>query len=100
MNSNGDLSALLQGWQHDLKSPDGFNRSVWARIEAGEVGKGAVLSTLFSWVQLLEMPRFASAAVAISLFGGILLGSLQARSAQEERYLLSQNPYSAQLLNR
>jgi hypothetical protein len=100
MSSHGDLSALLQGWQPDLKSPSRFNRSVWARIESGAAGKGAILSTLFFWVRFLEAPRFAGAAVAIALFGGILLGGLQARSAQEERYLLSQNPYSAQTLNR
>jgi hypothetical protein len=31
----------------------------------------------------------------IALFGGVLLGSLQARSAQEQQYLLSLNPYQA-----
>jgi hypothetical protein len=92
MNNDGDLSALLRGWQPDLKSQAGFNRSVWSRIEACETSHQTGLYRLFSWVQLLAVPRVALATLAVALFGGILIGGVQARSAQEERYLLSQNP--------
>jgi hypothetical protein len=92
MNTDGDLSALLRGWQPELKSQSGFNRSVWSRIEAGETNRAHGISGLFAWVQLLAVPRFAAATLAVALFGGILIGGVQARSAQEERYLLSQTP--------
>jgi hypothetical protein len=44
----------------------------------------------------LAVPRFAAATLAVALFGGILIGGVQARSAQEDRYLQSQNPYMVQ----
>lgn len=92
MNTDGELSALLQGWQPNLKSETGFNRSVWSRIEAGETSPSTGLYGLFFWIQLFAVPRVAVATLAVALFGGILIGGVQARSAQEERYLLSQNP--------
>jgi hypothetical protein len=92
---DNDLSSLLQGWRADVEPDTGFHRSVWARIEAAESRKGAGLSTLFSWVQLLAIPRIAVTTAAIALFGGILIGGAQARSAQEGRYLLSLKPSAA-----
>jgi hypothetical protein len=93
--ADNDLSSLLQGWRADVEPDTGFYRSVWARIEAAESRKGAGLSTLFSWVQLLAIPRIAVTTAAIALFGGILIGGAQARSAQEGRYLLSLKPSAA-----
>ena len=96
MNTDGDLSALLQGWQPGLKTESGFNRSVWSRIEARQTKEGAGLFPLFSWVERLAVPRFAAATLAVALFGGILIGGVQARSAQQDRYLQAQNPYMVQ----
>ena len=93
--ADNDLSSLLQGWRADVEPGSGFHRSVWSRIEAAESRKGAGLSTLFSWVQLLAVPRIAVTTAAMALFGGILIGGVQARSAQEERYLLSLKPTAA-----
>lgn len=93
-----DLSSLLQGWQPDPEISSRFNRAVWSRIEAAEVSRPNSLNSLhsfFSWVGLMARPRIATAAVAIALFGGVLIGGLQARSSQEGRYLLSLKPFEA-----
>lgn len=95
MSSEDDLSSLLQGWQPRLEPGAGFNRSVWSRIEAAESRRQSGFLSMVSWVGLLGRPHIATAAVAVALFGGVLLGGLQARSSQEERYLLSLKPFAA-----
>ena len=96
MTSRHDaLSGLLQGWTADTEPGVDFNRSVWSRIEAAENRKAALFGPFSVWFQELAKPRIAISAAAIALFGGVLLGSLQARSAQQEQYLLSLNPYHA-----
>lgn len=95
MSSENDLSSLLQGWKPDLEPGSGFNRGVWSRIEAAESRRQKRTLSVFSWVGLLARPRIATAAVAVALFGGVLIGGLQARSSQEERYLLSLKPFAA-----
>jgi hypothetical protein len=95
MSSDNELSTLLQGWQPDLEPGSEFNRAVWSRIEVAESRRQGGLSSLFSWVDLLTRPRIATAAVVVALFGGVLIGGLQARSAQEERYLISLKPFAA-----
>jgi hypothetical protein len=90
-----DLSGLLQTWQPEALPGTDFHRHVWARIEAAESRKGDRFASLLSWLQELARPRIAVSAAAIALFGGVLLGSLQARSSQEEQYLRSLNPYHA-----
>jgi hypothetical protein len=95
MPPKNDLSSLLQGWQPDLETGSGFNRGVWSRIEAAESRRQNGLLSIFSWVDLLSRPRIATAAVAIALFGGFLVGGLQARSSQEESYLHSLKPFAA-----
>lgn len=95
MSSENDLSSLLQGWQPDLEPGSGFNRGVWSRIEAAESRRQNGTLAVFSWVGLLARPRIATAAVAVALFGGVLIGGLQARNSQEERYLLSLKPFAA-----
>ena len=89
---DNELSSLLQGWRADVEPGTGFQRSVWSRIEAAETRKGAGLSTLFSWVQLLAIPRIAVTTAALALFGGVLIGGVQAHSAREERYLFALKP--------
>lgn len=95
MNPENDLSSLLQGWQPALEPGPGFNRGVWSRIEADEVGRRNGFPAFFSWVGLMARPRVATTAVAIALLGGVLIGGLQARSSREERYLLSLKPFAA-----
>jgi len=92
MHPENNLSNLLQGWRVDASPGSAFNRSVWTRIVAAESRNGLGLSSLFSWVQLLAVPRIAVTAAAIALFGGILIGGVQAQSSNEERYLLSLKP--------
>jgi hypothetical protein len=93
--ADNDLSSLLQGWRADVEPDTGFHRSVWSRIEAAESRRVSGVSILFSWAQLLAIPRIAVTTAAIALLGGILIGGAQARSAQEERYLLSLKPSAA-----
>jgi len=96
MNSTpNSLSNLLQSWNADVDPSADFNRSVWARIEATDSRKVDVAAVLFSWLQDLARPRIAITAASLALFGGVLLGGLQARSTQEEHYLRSLNPYHA-----
>ncbi len=92
---NDDLAKLLQTWRPEAVPGADFNRNVWRRIELAETRNGAPLGLLFGWIQMLAWPRIALSAAAIALFGGIVLGDLQARNTQEEQYLLSLNPYHA-----
>lgn len=94
MNPEKQLSALLQEWTPNAEPSSGFNRSVWARIEAAE-SSGAMGLSFFSWLQRLAVPRIAATCVAVALFGGILVGGMQARSSEEERYLLSLKPFAS-----
>lgn len=96
MNAPDNLSTLLQGWQPDAADTHDFNRGVWSRLEAAESRQTPGLEALFSWVSLFARPRIAVASVAIALFGGVFLGTLQARSFGEDQYLRSLNPYAAQ----
>ena len=72
-----------------------FNRRVWSRIEALESPGSGGWDSLFSWLQLMARPQLAAAAVAIALFGGVMIGGLQAQGSQEQRYLRSLNPYAS-----
>jgi hypothetical protein len=94
MNPEKQLSDLLQEWTPNAEPGSGFNRSVWARIEAAE-SSGAMGLSFFSWLQRLAVPRIAATCVAVALFGGILVGGMQARSSEEERYLLSLKPFAS-----
>ncbi len=89
---DNDLSSLLQGWRPRVEPGTEFQRAVWSRIASTEQGRATGLASLFSWLTLLASPRMATASVALAVFGGILIGGLQARSAAEERYLLSLKP--------
>lgn len=93
--SDNDLSSLLGEWQPAPEPGSGFNRGVWAAIEAAESRRQNGPLSIFSWVGLLARPRIATAALAVALFGGVLVGALQERSSQEERYLLSLKPFAA-----
>ena len=99
MSDDHELSALLQNWTPQVESGSGFKRSVWSRIETLESRKSS-FEPLFSWIQGLATPRIAATCMAVALFGGILLGGLQARSSQEERYLHSLRPFTASALAR
>lgn len=99
MSNDHELSALLQNWTPKVEPGSGFNRSVWMRIEAAESRKSS-LEPLFSWIQGLATPRIAATCVVSALFGGILLGGLQARSTHEEQYLQSLRPFAASALAR
>lgn len=90
-----DLHGLLRDWQASCDPGPGFNRSVWSRIEAEESCRGDGVTAWFFWVALFARPRFAVTAAAMALFGGMFLGGLQARTAQEEQYLRSLHPYAA-----
>jgi len=99
MSDDHELSALIQNWTPQVKPGSGFYRSVWSRIETAESRKSP-LEPFFSWIQDLATPRIAATCMAVALFGGILIGGLQANSAQEEQYLLSLKPFSASALGR
>lgn len=91
MTSDNDLSLLLREWQASPAAGPGFTRNVWSRIE-GRRQDG--LYSIFSWLCLLARPRIATTAIAVALFGGVLIGGVQARGSQEERYLLSLKPFA------
>ena len=90
-----DLSGLLQSWKSAAEPDSDFNRSVWRRVGEAESRNGLFFAPFILWFQELARPRIAVSAAAIALFGGVLLGGLQARSAAEEQYLQSLNPYHA-----
>jgi hypothetical protein len=92
MSIDKELSRLIRSWDPSLEPSVGFNRSVWSKIEASE---SRSKEGLFSWVQGFATPRLAATCVALALFGGILIGGVQARSSQEDRYLRSLQPFAA-----
>jgi hypothetical protein len=94
MNSTDNLSNLLQSWQPEVADSRDFNRAVWMRLESEENRKGVTAAAIFSWIQLFARPRIAITAASIALFCGIFLGTLEARSTGEDRYLQSLNPYT------
>lgn len=89
------LSDLLTESLPGIEPNRAFNRRVWSRIEALESPGSGGWDSLFSWLQLMARPRLAAAAVAIALFGGVMIGGLQAQGSQEQRYLRSLNPYAS-----
>ena len=100
MHPKDDLSDLLQSWQRDIEPGSGFNRGVWSRIEVSQAPSSFTQSLFalfssFRWIQSMGSPRIAIAAAAIALFGGVLIGGVQAHSSQEERYLVSLKPLAA-----
>jgi hypothetical protein len=100
MNQETELGKLLKEWDPKPGSDRFFNRSVWSRIEAAESRANGIPSPLL-WIRGLATPRMAVVCLATALFGGILLGGLQAfSSSQEERYLLSVNPFASALPGR
>lgn len=99
MNPKDELSDLLQSWQPGVEPSPSFNRGVWSRIESSQTPYAELLSNLFSWIQSMGRPRIAIAAAAIALFGGVLVGGVQAHSTQEERYLVSLNPLTTHRLS-
>jgi hypothetical protein len=93
---DNELSKLLQNWNPNTELGGSFNRQVWLRIESSEGNSWErvdFLAPLCSWLQALARPRLAFSAATIAMLIGILVGGLQARSMQEEQYLLSVNPY-------
>ena len=96
MNSPDDLSFLLQGWQPEVTDTRDFNRGVWMRLEVAESRKGIDLTAFLAWVKYFTRPRIAVTAAVLALFGGVFLGTIQSRAADEDQYLRSLNPYSAQ----
>ena len=95
MIPSDDLSTLLQSWVPELADPHDFNRGVWSRVEAAESCKNILGARITEFLSFFARPRIAVTAAAIALFGGVFLGNLHARSAEEEQYLSSLNPYSA-----
>ncbi len=78
----------------------GFSRRVWSRVEGVERSKDSEILAIFGWVRFFGQPRMALVATMFALFGGVFLGGVQARSAQESRYFQSLNPYTVQARNR
>jgi hypothetical protein len=91
-----DLSSLLREWQPAIEPTPGFNRNVWAKIQASEGRPRGFLSFLIPAVHRLAGPRIAMAAIALALFGGVLIGGLEARSSNQERYLSSLKLFATQ----
>jgi hypothetical protein len=93
MSPSDDLSHLLQNWQPEVASARDFNHDVWSRIEASESSKNIMGEQIAEFFSIFARPRIAVTATMIALFAGVFLGGIQARSAQEEQYLQSLNPY-------
>lgn len=95
MSAYDELYSHLKEWKVETEESagrlHGFNRSVWSRIEAAESRR---VGSIVSWIQNFATPRMAVASLAIALVCGIMIGGLQARSTQEERYLLSLKPFA------
>ena len=92
------LGTLLREARTSPALPPRFQENVWRRIEDADAPAISPVSWLESLVALVLRPRFAYAAVAALMLGGILLGahsgSQTARLGAEARYVASVAPDS------
>ncbi|MEI9961179.1 MAG: hypothetical protein WDM76_08670 [Limisphaerales bacterium] len=91
------LGALLRQSRASVALPPRFQENVWRRIEDAEAPEKTE-SRLEALVALILRPRFACAAVAVLMLGGILLGAYNgaqtARHDAQARYVASVAPNS------
>jgi hypothetical protein len=97
-HSNDDkLSGLLRESRLSPSLPPRFQENVWRRIEDAETPVKSE-SWLDALAALILRPKFAFATVAVLLFAGIFLGTLDgsqaARHDAQTRYLASVAPDS------
>jgi hypothetical protein len=94
------LGTFLRTSRTSPALPPRFQENVWRRIEDAEapVASGRTATWLEALVALVLRPRFAYAAVAALMLGGILLGAHSgaqtARHDAEARYVASVAPDS------
>ena len=97
-HDDAKLRALLNSARVSPPLPPRFQENVWRRIEAAELSAKSTESVpwLDALVALILRPRFAAAAVAVLMLGGILLGAHNgAQTAQRDAkasYLASVAP--------
>ncbi|MEJ0090520.1 MAG: hypothetical protein WDM80_12370 [Limisphaerales bacterium] len=92
------LGALLRESRATPALPPRFQESVWRRIEDAEalVKSSESITWLEALAALILRPRFAYAAFAVLMLGGLLLGAYSgvqtARHDAEARYVASVAP--------
>jgi hypothetical protein len=89
-----DLEGLIKLWHPEVPEPSAFRREVWRRIEQ----RAATESWIERFFAGLTQPTMAFIAAALSLLGGVVLGSAIAGSSGQAAYLHSVNPYAQVIL--
>jgi len=94
-NGTGDdkLGVLLRTARPAAELPPGFERSVWQRIEKGELRSRGVLEWLAGW---LITPRVATAGLALVILvaagAGVARGMRAGEREARDRYIASVDP--------
>ncbi len=108
-NDDQALRAALRGWNVNAPLPPRFQEQVWNRIEktsiASQVSIGAFLGR---WLEAIFVrPAFATAYIAILLFGGAATAVIQSRETQAHmdkelsaQYVQAVDPYQKVASNR
>jgi len=89
-----DLTNLLKVWDPAVPEPAAFKRGVWARIEAGGVGKSSVGTWLKDFLVSLARPQMAAGTLAVAVLAGAWIGHTTANPDGQQAYLRSVNPYA------
>lgn len=105
MNEDIQLKGLLSEWRVEPSPDTGFQRAVWARIDAASRPRG-FSAALRDWLVVsLPRPLYASALVTLFALSGLIAADLNAarlhrreRVRQERRYVASIDPVA--MMNR
>lgn len=95
---DSELDQLLRDSDLGLKTPPGFRREVWLRIETSKsIGWKPAIRRMFA--RLLEsfaLPPVAAATCVAAVFAGVALGVMPGKSktSDDSAYLRSISPFA------
>lgn len=94
---DSEVDQLLKDSDPGVKTPSGFRREVWLRIEASELSgwRPPIQRFFIRLVEGMALPPVAAATCAAAVLAGVLLGMLSGKSAvsDESAYVESVSPF-------
>lgn len=92
-----ELDQLLKDSDPGLRTPPGFRREVWLRIETSEASdwKTSTRRWLTRFIGSFALPPVAAATCAVAVFAGVALGVMPGKSdvSGDTAYLRSISPF-------
>jgi hypothetical protein len=94
---DSELDQLLKDSDPGLRTPPGFRREVWLRVETSESSgwKPAILRLFNRLFEGIALPPVAAATCAAAVLAGVLLGLEPGKSAvsDDSAYVQSVSPF-------